>query len=100
MKTKFLVSAIGLSLAVLSSSPVLAAMKTVTLSVENMTCAVCPITVKKSLEKVPGVTQTKVSFETKEAIVTYDDSKTTLKTLEHATSEAGYPSSVKKGNAK
>ena len=100
MKTKFLVSAVGFSLAVLSGSPVLAAMKTVTLSVENMTCAVCPITVKKSLEKVAGVTQTKVSFETKEAIVTYDDSKTTLKKLQDATFEAGYPSSVKKGNAK
>ena len=100
MKTKFLVSAVGFSLAVLSGSPVLAAMKTVTLSVDNMTCAVCPITVKKSLEKVAGVTQTKVSFETKEAIVTYDDSKTTLKKLQDATFEAGYPSSVKKGNAK
>ena len=100
MKMKFLISAIGLSFAVLSNSPVLAAMKIVTLSVENMTCAVCPITVKKSLEKVAGVTQTKVSFETKEAIVTYDDSKTTLKKLQDATFEAGYPSSVKKGNAK
>lgn len=29
--------------------------KTVTLDVQNMTCGLCPITVKKSLEKVSGV---------------------------------------------
>ena len=28
--------------------------QTVTLDVQNMTCAVCPITVKKALERVPG----------------------------------------------
>ena len=30
-------------------------LETVTLDGKNMTCAVCPITVKKALEKVPGV---------------------------------------------
>jgi len=35
-------------------------LQTVTLDVQNMTCAVCPITVKKALERVPGVTATKV----------------------------------------
>jgi mercuric ion binding protein len=30
-------------------------LQTVTLDVQNMTCAVCPITVKKALERVPGV---------------------------------------------
>jgi len=29
-------------------------LQTVTLDVQNMTCAVCPITVKKALERVPG----------------------------------------------
>mgnify|MGYP003416968246 CR=1 FL=1 len=28
--------------------------KTVTLDVQNMTCGLCPITVKKSLQKVPA----------------------------------------------
>ena len=37
-------------LTVLAASP-----QTVTLVVQNMTCELCPITVKKSLEKVPGV---------------------------------------------
>ena len=36
-----------------------AAPKTVMLDVKNMTCEVCPITVKKSLEKVAGVSAVK-----------------------------------------
>ena len=38
-------------------------LQTVTLDVQNMTCAVCPITVKKALERVPGVTDAKVDFD-------------------------------------
>lgn len=73
-----------------------AATKTVTLAVENMTCAVCPITVKKALNKVAGVTKTEVSYEHKEAVVTYDDTKTGVEALIKATTEAGYPSSLKR----
>ena len=36
--------------------------QTVVLDVENMTCPVCPITVKKALEKVPGVTECEGGF--------------------------------------
>ena len=44
-------------------------LQTVTLEVKNMTCAVCPITVKKALERVPGVTDAKVDFDKKTASV-------------------------------
>jgi len=37
------------------SALVWAATQTVTLSVPGMTCAACPITVKKALSRVPGV---------------------------------------------
>lgn len=77
-----------------------AAMRTVTLSVPGMYCAVCPITVKKALEKVPGVTQVGASLEKKEAVVTYDDAKTTVKALEDATFEAGYESRLKEAPGK
>ena len=40
-------------------------LQTVTLDVQNMTCAVCPITVKKALFRVPGVTDAKVDFDKK-----------------------------------
>lgn len=77
-----------------------AALRTVTLSVPGMYCAVCPITVKKALEKVPGVSKVRVSYEKKEALVTFDDAKTTIDALEDATFEAGYESKLKGGKAR
>jgi mercuric ion binding protein len=47
-----------------------AAEKSVTLAVQNMTCALCPRTVKASLEAVPGVTNVVVSAEDKTAAMT------------------------------
>ena len=79
----------------LASGPTLAADKTVTLSVPSMTCAACPITIKKALEKVDGVIEVKVTWEPKEAVVTYDDVKTSVQVLTEATANAGYPSSEK-----
>jgi len=70
--------------------------KTVTLDVKNMTCAVCPITVRKALEKVPGVSAVKVDFAKKTAIVTYDPDKTKPEALTRATTNAGYPSTIEK----
>ncbi|KRT56628.1 heavy-metal-associated domain-containing protein [endosymbiont of Ridgeia piscesae] len=32
--------------------------QTIILEVENMTCSICPITVRKALERVPGVIRT------------------------------------------
>jgi periplasmic mercuric ion binding protein len=69
-------------------------LQTVTLDVKNMNCAVCPITVKKALEKVPGVTIAKVDFEKKTASVTFDPDQASPATLSKATSDAGYPSTV------
>ena len=78
------------------STPAWAATKTVTLAVPGMTCAACPITVKTALAKVAGVEKTDVSFEKREAVVTYDDAKTTVAALIKATADAGYPSTVKR----
>ncbi len=72
-----------------------AAPKTVTLTVESMTCAVCPITVKKALNGVAGVSKAEVNYEHKEATVTFDDSKTNVEALIKATTDAGYPSAAK-----
>jgi mercuric ion binding protein len=69
-----------------------AASKTVTLSVPGMTCAACPITIKKALTDVDGVTDAEVSFDKKEAVVTLDDTKTSVSALIEATTNAGYPS--------
>lgn len=66
--------------------------RTVKLSVPSMNCAMCPITVRKALEKVKGVTQANVDYETKSAVVVYDDQKTSVSLLTKATQDAGYPS--------
>ena len=91
---KKLVSLIALMGAL--STPAWAATKTVTLAVPGMTCEACPITVKTALSKVAGVEKTDVSFERREAVVTYDDAKTTAAALTNATAGAGYPSTVKR----
>lgn len=88
--------AILAALAATLATPAWAATKTVTLSVPGMTCAACPITVKKALSKVAGVESAEVSFERREAIVTFDDAKANVQALTKATENAGYPSSVKK----
>ncbi len=70
--------------------------QTVTLNVSGMTCPACPITVKKALEKVPGVTKIEVRFEKKQVLVTFDDAKTNTDALVKATTNAGYPSQPEK----
>ena len=74
--------------------PAWAAPQTVTLSVPGMTCAACPVTVKQALSRVSGVEKIDVSLDKKEAVVTFDDTKTNVAALTRATENAGYPSSV------
>ena len=89
---KKLFAAAVVSLLTILCSSAWAASKTVTLSVPGMTCAACPITIKKALTDVDGVTDAEVSFDKKEAVVTFDDAKTDVSTLIEATTDAGYPS--------
>jgi len=73
-------------------------MKTVTLDVDKMTCNMCPVTVKKALKNIDGVSEVVAKYEGEGngwATVTYDPSKTTVDDLTFATEEAGYPSRVK-----
>ncbi|MGH8503877.1 MAG: mercury resistance system periplasmic binding protein MerP [Gammaproteobacteria bacterium] len=77
--------------------PAIAApLRTIVLDVQDMTCAVCPITVKKSLEKVPGVEDVTVNFDRKTANVEFDPAKAAPAALVKATTEAGYPSTIRK----
>ena len=74
--------------------PLWAATQSVTLSVPGMNCATCPITVKKALTKVSGVSKTDVNLDRREAKVTFDDAKVNVDALTRATKDAGYPSTV------
>jgi mercuric ion binding protein len=61
-----------------------------------MDCPVCPITVKKALSKVVGVSKVEVDFDQRQAVVSYDDTKADVGALTKATKDAGYPATVKK----
>jgi len=76
---------------VMVSQPAFAGERTVTFAIENMTCAACPYTVKKSMASVPGVTRVDVSFEAKTATVTFDDAKASADAIGAASTNAGYP---------
>lgn len=78
-------------IAALSGTP-----QTAVLDMQNMTCGLCPVTVRKSLEQVPGVSQARIDFEKKTATVTFDADKTKAAALIKATTDAGFPSTVRK----
>jgi len=90
-----LLACVAMAVSVFASSAAFAAEKTITLAVKNMYCAACPHTVKASLQAVPGVKGVTVSFKDKTAVVTYDDTRTDVKALTAATTDAGYPSAPK-----
>ena len=65
--------------------------QTVTLEIENMFCALCPITVKTAMERVAGVKTVSVSFEEKAATVVFDPAVTTPEEIAAASTNIGYP---------
>jgi mercuric ion binding protein len=79
----------------LSASVAAAAERTVTFAVEKMTCALCPITVRTAIEHVAGVKDVEVDFETKTAVVVFDDAEATVQDIAEASRQAGYPAAPK-----
>jgi mercuric ion binding protein len=67
---------------------------TVKFAVENMTCATCPISVRKAMERVDGVKEVKVDFESNAATVTFDSSMATASDIGNASTDVGFPASV------
>jgi len=91
MRNLLVAALLAMPLAVLAVQP-----QTVVLEVQNMTCEVCPITVRKALDKVPGVAAVKVDFDRKTATVKFDPDRADVAALVKATTNAGYPSSAHK----
>lgn len=89
--TKFTTSLV-LGLLIVSSGAAMAEQRTVTLAVENMYCEACPYIVKKTIEKVSGVSKVTVSFKEKTAVVVFDDARTQVNDLTNAATKAGFPS--------
>ena len=70
--------------------------KHVVLDVPGMNCALCPLTVRTALERVPGVIAARATYQPKRAEVVYDPEKVTPETLAKALGDAGYPAMVRK----
>jgi mercuric ion binding protein len=90
MRTLLFAVLLATPLGVLAAAP-----QTVVLDVQNMTCELCPITVKKALDKTPGVTSTQIDFDKKTATVRFDPDRANVAALVKATTDAGYPSSAR-----
>ncbi|MBL4571536.1 MAG: mercury resistance system periplasmic binding protein MerP [Gammaproteobacteria bacterium] len=79
----------------LTSFTALAKPQTITLDLPTMDCAMCPITVKMALDKVEGVIESAVTLDSKSAVVTFEDTQTSVVALVQATTNAGYISTLK-----
>ncbi len=60
-------------------------------SIENMTCATCPISVRKAMKRVDGVESVEIDYETKIATVVYNPALTTPADIAAASTNVGYP---------
>ncbi|BCX82176.1 periplasmic mercuric ion binding protein [Methylomarinovum caldicuralii] len=68
----------------------------VTLTVKNMSCAMCKYTVENALKQVEGVQSAKVDMAPGTAEVIFDPAKVSPQQLARAVSDAGYPAVVKR----
>lgn len=78
-------------LAAQSSRTPAARTQTATFAVENMTCATCPITVRRAMAGVEGVRSVEVDFDTRTATVVFDPRVTNPAAIAAASTNAGYP---------
>lgn len=76
-------------------APAWADLRTATFAVENMTRALCPVTVKRAMEGVEGVRSVEIDFEARTATVVFDPAVATPEAIGAASAGAGYPASVK-----
>lgn len=60
-------------------------------TIDNMTCAMCPVTVRTAMEGVSGVRSAQVDFDAKTATVIFDPSQTNVAAIAAASTNAGYP---------
>lgn len=70
------------------------AFQTSSYAVENMTCATCPITVKKAMSRVDGVASIEIDFESKIATVIYDPTRANPQDIAEASTSVGFPATA------
>lgn len=74
-----------------TSATVATAERMTSFAIENMTCALCPVTVRTAMSHVAGVKSVKVDFGAKTATAIYDPAIATAAAIAKASTNAGYP---------
>ena len=100
MHLKQIVSATALALLLGTGFAAHAAQRSVILVLEGMYCAMCPITVKTALDFADGVHAVKVGRDPDEAVIRYDDARTSPAKLVEVVKQSGYGAHVKPPRAK
>lgn len=78
-----------------ATAQTIAAEETVTFAVDNMTCALCPVTVKHAMASVEGVRAVEIDFAARTATVVFDAAVTSADAISTASTNAGYPATVR-----
>lgn len=78
-----------------SATTAAATLSQVTFDVPDMTCGLCPVTVKAAMSGVEGVQSVEVDFDSRSAMVIFDPALTNAATIAEASAQAGYPANVK-----
>ncbi len=65
-------------------------MSKVKLRIENMHCGSCATSIEMVLSNMEGVKKAKVDFNSKNAIIEFDDKKTNIKKMIELIGQAGY----------
>ena len=71
--------------------------KTVTIKVEGMKCAKCSSSVSKALKAAEGVEDAQVSSDKGEAVIKYDDQKTSEAKLREVINSTGFKAVAEPG---
>ena len=65
-------------------------MKEITLKIEGMHCTGCSSRLEKVLNNTDGVESATVSFEKKQAIITYNESQTDIEQIKQIIQDTGF----------
>jgi mercuric ion binding protein len=98
--TALILLLVASTLAVVSANTSEGPDQEVIFTVDKMTCAICPITVRKAMQRIDGVKDVTVDFDAKTAKVLFDSTLTDAKQIGEASSNVGFPATVIEGNVK
>ncbi|MGB3408589.1 MAG: cation transporter [Jannaschia sp.] len=90
----FGLTAVAPIISIPAAAQTVAAEQTDTFAVDNMTCALCPVTVKRAMEGVEGVRAVEIDFEARTATVIFDTAATSADAIATAWANAGYPARI------